>query len=164
MATVIRKPIVVLTAWTMLAQAGFAQAIHRRDGATLTPPAIDATMSKVLQENSAAGLGLAVIQNGQLVYLRAYGLRDVAHGLTLTPDTPMRAASLTKATFATMVMPLVDEGTIDLDRSIAAYLPKPLPSYRQYADLAGDPRWRKLTFRIRLYHTTGFANDRGVRG
>lgn len=62
-------------------------------------------------------------------------------------------------------MQLVDEGKIELDTSIAAYLPKPLPEYadeeKKYAawqDLAGDERWRKLTPRILLTHSAGFAN------
>ena len=76
----------------------------------------------------------------------------------LTPDTVMYGASQTKATFAWMVMQLIDEGKIDLDRSIALYLPKPLSDYPKYADLASDPRWRQLTFRILLDHTTGLAN------
>jgi CubicO group peptidase (beta-lactamase class C family) len=59
-----------------------------------------------------------------------------------------------------MVMQLVDEGRIDLDRSIAEYLPRPLPEYEDYADLAGDERWRLLTPRILLTHRSGFANMR----
>jgi CubicO group peptidase (beta-lactamase class C family) len=55
---------------------------------------------------------------------------------------------------------LVDEGRIDLDRSIAEYLPRPLPEYEDYHDLAGDERWRRLTMRMLLNHTSGFANFR----
>jgi CubicO group peptidase (beta-lactamase class C family) len=71
-------------------------------------------------------------------------------------------ASLTKAAFAYLVMQLVDEGRVDLDAPIATYLPKPLPDYRRYADLARDARWRKLTMRMLLSHTTGFANFRFI--
>jgi CubicO group peptidase (beta-lactamase class C family) len=59
-------------------------------------------------------------------------------------------------------MQLVDERKIELDRPIGTYLPKPLPDYPRYSDLAGDPRWRKLTMRMLLDHTTGFANFRWV--
>ena len=51
---------------------------------------------------------------------------------------------------------------MDLDRPIAAYLPKPLPKYSRYADLESDERWRKLTFRMLLAHTPGFANFRWI--
>ena len=40
-----------------------------------------------------------------------------------TPGTVTYGASFTKATFAYVIMQLVDEGRIDLDRSIAVYLP-----------------------------------------
>ena len=68
--------------------------------------------------------------------------------------------TLTKAAFAYMVLQLIDEGKINPDASIATYLPKPLPEYEDYADLAGDERWRALTPRVILNHTTGFANFR----
>ena len=72
----------------------------------------------------------------------------------------MYGASLTKTAFAYMVLQLVDEGRLDLDASIAELLPRPLPEYEDYADLAGDERWRALTPRIVLNHATGFANFR----
>lgn len=88
------------------------------------------------------------------------GNRDEEQGLPLRPDTVMYAASLTKFTFAYLVMQLVDEGVVDLDTPIDRYLKKPLPEYKKYAELAEDERWRRLTFRILLSHTTGFANFR----
>jgi CubicO group peptidase (beta-lactamase class C family) len=72
----------------------------------------------------------------------------------------MYGASLTKAAFGYMILQLVDEGRIDLDAPIERYLPKPLTDYEDYADLKGDERWRQLTPRIVLNHTTGFANFR----
>jgi CubicO group peptidase (beta-lactamase class C family) len=40
------------------------------------------------------------------------------------------------------------------------YLPKPLPEYPRYTDLQGDDRYRRLTLRILLSHTSGFPNWR----
>jgi CubicO group peptidase (beta-lactamase class C family) len=57
-------------------------------------------------------------------------------------------------------MQLVHEGALDLDRSIQEYLPKPLPEYARYTDLAGDARYRKITTRMLLSHTAGFPNLR----
>jgi CubicO group peptidase (beta-lactamase class C family) len=72
----------------------------------------------------------------------------------------MPAASLSKAAFATVVMHLVQNGVLDLDLPIQRYLPKPLPEYEKYADLQGDDRYKKLTLRILLSHTSGFPNWR----
>ena len=55
-------------------------------------------------------------------------------------------------------MQMVEAGELNFDASIATYLPKPLPEYDKYKDLAGDERWRKITPRILLSHTAGFAN------
>ena len=142
---------------------GSAQAapkLARLDGAPLTPAYIDARVTRLMAANDVKGLAVALIRDGQVVYVKAYGRRDVEKDLPLTTDTVMYGASLTKATFAYMVMQLADEGRIDLDASIATYLPKPLPDYDKYADLKGDERWRKLTPRILLDHTTGFNNFR----
>ena len=57
-------------------------------------------------------------------------------------------------------MQLVDEGRLNLDQSIATYLPKPLPEFEKYADLRNDERWRKFTLRILLDHTSGIPNWR----
>jgi CubicO group peptidase (beta-lactamase class C family) len=99
------------------------------------------------------GLGVALIRDGQVVYRHSFCIRDKA-GDPLTPNTVMYGASLTKATFAWTVMQLVDEGRVDLDRPIVAYVPKLLPDYPAYQSLAGDDRWRRLTMRILLDHTT----------
>jgi CubicO group peptidase (beta-lactamase class C family) len=62
----------------------------------------------------------------------------------------------------------VDQGKINLDTPIAADLDQPLPSYGPdpvfpdkygpYKDLADDPRWREITPRMCLTHSTGFSN------
>jgi CubicO group peptidase (beta-lactamase class C family) len=130
------------------------------DGRRLDPAAVDATVERLMQANRVKGLALALIRDGRVTHVRTYGLRDVERNLPLKADTVMYGASLTKATFAYMVMQLVDEGRVDLDRPIGEYLPKPLPEYESYSDLASDPRWRKLTMRMLLDHTPGFANFR----
>lgn len=122
--------------------------------------ALDARIEAAMTREQVVGLAVAVIDNGEVTHLRAYGLRNREAGLPLQTDTIMYGASITKAAFSYMVMQLVDEGRLDLDRSIAGYLPRPLPAYEDYADLAGDERWRQLTPRILLTHRSGLANMR----
>jgi len=121
---------------------------------------LDREVERLMAAGHVPGLALAVIRNGEIVHLSAYGHRDVEQRLPLTAETTMYAASITKTLFAYAVMTLVDEGRLDLDRPIAQYLPKPLPAYEKYADLAGDERWRAITPRMLLSHTAGFPNFR----
>jgi CubicO group peptidase (beta-lactamase class C family) len=129
------------------------------DGRRLAASSLNGRIEALMHANAVPGLALAIIR-GRNSWVHAYGVRNAKDKLPLTPDTVMYGASLTKATFAYMVMQLVDEKRLDLDRPIGEYLPQPLPNYPKYADLAGDDRWRKLTFRILLDHTSGFANLR----
>ncbi|SFS13009.1 CubicO group peptidase, beta-lactamase class C family [Dyella sp. OK004] len=137
-------------------------AAHAEDAtpARLRGEALDKEVTRLMQAAHVPGLALAVIEDGKIVHLRAYGLRDVEKQLPLTTDTVMYAASITKAAFSYSVMTLVDQHRLDLDASIASLLPKPLPEYAKYADLADDPRWRKITPRMLLSHSAGFANFR----
>ncbi|HKS42693.1 MAG TPA: serine hydrolase domain-containing protein [Blastocatellia bacterium] len=134
--------------------------IQRLDGSKLAPKQIDAEVERLMTKGRVPGLALALIQNGKPVYVKSYGLRSVEKNQPLETDTVMYGASLTKLIFAYFVMQLVDEGKINLDQPISAYLKKPLPDYPKYADLAGDPRWRSLTARMLLDHTPGFPNFR----
>ncbi|RDD83560.1 class A beta-lactamase-related serine hydrolase [Dyella tabacisoli] len=131
---------------------------------TPTPPlrgaALDKEVQRLMAEGHVPGFALAVIENGKVVHLRAYGERDTQKKLPLTVDTVMYAASITKAAFSYSVMSLVDRQRLNLDTSIADLLPKPLPDYPKYTDLTDDPRWRKITPRMLLSHSTGFPNFR----
>jgi len=150
--------LVVFTASVAAQQPAFIRA----DGTNLTPVQIDSTVNRLIQSAHVTGAGIALYRNRKVVYLKAYGLRDTEKGLPLTPDSVMTAASLTKSAFATAVMRLVERGVLDLDRPIEQYLGEPLGDFAPYTDLKGDPRTAKLTLRILLDHTSGFANYRGL--
>ncbi len=135
--------------------------IVRPDGSTISPTQIDQTVSKLIQSAHVTGAGIAIFHHRKIVYLKTYGLRDAEKGLPLTPDSVMTSASLSKAAFATLVMRLVQEHVLDLDKPIYQYLSKPLPEYPQFADLQGDDRWKRMTLRILLSHTSGFSNMSG---
>jgi CubicO group peptidase (beta-lactamase class C family) len=128
-----------------------------------TDAQIDSEVARVMTASGAQGLALALVEGGSVSYVQSYGIRNVASA-PLETKTIMYGASLTKAAFAYMIMQLVDEGIIDLDTSIARYLPRPLPDYpteEKYAawsGLKGDERWRKVTPRILLTHSSGFHN------
>src|SRR5262245_26592360 len=91
-----------------LAQAG---SITRLDGTRISFEQIDATATRAMRDAHVTGLGIAVFEHGKVAYLKTYG--------GPTPDSVMTAASLTKPAFAMLVMQLVEQGVLDLDRPIA---------------------------------------------
>jgi len=125
------------------------------DGAT-----IDAEVRRLMAREAVQGMALAIITDGKIAHVAAYGRRSAEPDRPLATDTVMYGASLTKTAFAYLVLQLVDEGRLGLDASVANLLPRPLPEYAEFTDLAGDERWRALTPRILLGHTSGFANFR----
>jgi CubicO group peptidase (beta-lactamase class C family) len=150
----------VLSASFCLSLAALAQAIP-------SDAAIDAKVAKIMTQTHANGMAVAVIDHGKVSSVHAYGTRN-AKGDPLTTETVMYGASITKTVFAYTVMQLVDQGKLNLDTPIKDDLEMPLPSYGPdpvfpdkygpYKDLAGDPRWEKITPRMCLTHSTGFSN------
>lgn len=121
---------------------------------------IDAEARRLMASESVQGVALAVIRDGQVEHVAAHGWRNAERKLPLTTNTIMYGASLTKTAVAHLVLQLADEGRLRLDAPLAELLPRPLPEYEEFRDLAGDDRWKRLTARIVLTHTTGFANFR----
>jgi CubicO group peptidase (beta-lactamase class C family) len=149
-----------IVALAALTACGKQVRIKRLDGTTITPAEIDATITRLIKAAEVPGLGIAVLNDGKIVYLKAYGVRDKERNLPLTVDSAMYAASFSKSAFAYMVMQLVGKGSLDLDKPVFQYLPKPLPEYPSYTDLANDPRYLRITARMLLSHTSGFPNWR----
>lgn len=120
---------------------------------------LDQDIERLMAAEKIPGVAVALVERGKVTRVVAKGVRNAA-GDPLTPDTIMYAASITKAAFSYYVLMLVDDGKIDLDRSIAEILPKPLPAYPRYADLGVDERWKTITLRRLLTHSSGLADQR----
>jgi CubicO group peptidase (beta-lactamase class C family) len=142
--------------------SAFAQqaSVTRLDASKISPSQIDIAVTQLMEAAHVTGVGIAILDDDKVVYLKTYGVRDKERHLPLTPDSVMTAASLTKPAFAAMVLQLVHERTIELDRPVYEYLPKPLPEYPAYKDLADDQRYKQITMRMLLDHTSGFPNWR----
>jgi len=96
------------------------------------------------------GLAIGVIENNQLVYAHAFGVRHL--GLPADPLTTrslFHMASITKPFVGTAVMQLVERGTVDLNAPVVKYLP--------YFRLA-DNRYNQVTVRQMVTHTSGMPD------
>ena len=139
-----------------------SQKILRLDGKTISSAQATEIAEEELAKNHVMGTQLAILNRGRTVWSGAFGLRDAAKKLPMTPQTNIWAASITKGLFATWVMRQWEQHRIDLDQPIAQMLPQTLDQYEPYrssvADLLKDPRWPLLTPRILLAHTSGLSN------
>jgi CubicO group peptidase (beta-lactamase class C family) len=100
----------------------------------------------------APGSAVCVIRHGQVAGIE-YSGRRCHDGLAVDDETVWEAASLSKPVVAGHALRLASEGVIDLD--------EPLDVDLATLRAAQDPRWREVTARRVLTHTSGLPNWRG---
>lgn len=153
------RPALLFIAAT-LATALHAGTVKRLDGKQISSSQVDQVVTKLMREGRVTGLSLALFSNNEIVHMKSYGVRDSSKPAPLEIDTVMYGASLTKPAFAYVVMQLVEERVLNLDKPVASSLKGAWREYPKWADLDGDPRSARITPRMLLSHTSGFANFR----
>lgn len=89
-----------------------------------------------------------VARDGRPVYQAAFGIAQPAWKVPVSTDTVFRIGSLSKPLTATLIMRLAEIGRVDLDGTVADYLP---------AEYAGTAAGR-ITVRQLLTHMSGLAD------
>jgi CubicO group peptidase (beta-lactamase class C family) len=77
----------------------------------------------LVEAHLVPGMGVAVTQGDRVVYSGAFGVADAANGRQAEEGTAFYIASSTKALTATAILALVARKELDLDASLAHYLP-----------------------------------------
>ena len=67
---------------------------------------------------------VAVVQDGQVVLLKGYGVRDITKPDAVDENTIFQLASNTKALTAAAAASVVDEGKLDWDTPVFNYVPE----------------------------------------
>ena len=129
-------------------------------GEVRTAGQAQAVIRRLLENPGAKAISVAVIQDARVAYREAAGIVDPRSKQPVNERTVFRGASLSKPVFAYLIMKLVGEGILDLDKPLVQYLDRPLPEFADYRDLKADDRYRLLTARIILSHRSGFPNWR----
>lgn len=153
---------VLLLLFVGLASPAAAQvnAISQLNGSQIGTAEIDQAVKRLMDAAHVQGLGLAILNNHKTVLVKSYGFKNKPQNTLLDTATIVYGASFSKAVFGYLMMKLVQEKLIDLDRPLYQYLKKPLPDYAYFADLKNDERWKLITARMCLSHTTGLPNVR----
>ncbi|KJK42072.1 hypothetical protein UK23_38955 [Lentzea aerocolonigenes] len=108
-------------------------------------------LPELLEEHGVVGAQVAVLADGEIVDVAA-GVLNVETGAPVTTDSLFQIGSITKIWTATLVMQLVHEGLLDLDRPVRDVLPE--------FELADEQAAQVVTPRHLLTHTAGFEGDK----
>ena len=101
----------------------------------------------VIEGWKVPGAAIAIIKDGEIVLSRGFGLRNVAEGLEVTPETLFPIASCTKAFTTSSMALLADEGKLDWDSPVKDFI----PSFKLYDSFATE----RLTPRDLVTHRSG---------
>jgi CubicO group peptidase (beta-lactamase class C family) len=109
---------------------------------------LDRYIPQLLRKYKAAGVGVAIIDHGNLTWADFYG--EQSPGKPASFRTVFNVASIAKTVTAETLIALAAKGLISLDEPIYPYVID--------KDLSSDPRFKKLTCRILLSHQSGLLN------
>lgn len=107
----------------------------------------DKEMEANLKNWNMPGVGVGVVKNGKLVFVKGYGYRDYEKKTPITANTLFQIASNTKLFTATAIGLLVNEGKLDWDKPIKSFVPS-IQFYNNELD-------NTITIRDMLSHRTG---------
>lgn len=101
---------------------------------------------KAITGGKTGSAAVAIMDNGAMVYSEGFGAADREKNIPVDRNTVFNISSISKVYCATAVMLLVDEGKIELDKPVTAYLPE---------FTMADERYKDITVRMLLNHTSG---------
>ena len=97
-------------------------------------------------DNTTPGCAVGVIEGGKWVLRKSYGIANLEHNIPITSESIFRTGSLSKQFTAAAIALLAEEGKIDLDADIHAYL----PDLTEYG--------HKVTIRQMIHHVSGIPD------
>lgn len=135
----------IFTAYTPYAQ------IITLKGERLRSRAIERFIKIQMDSLKIPALSITIVEHGKVVYYYASGVIN-SKGEKLNTNTLFEAASMTKPVFAYAVHKLIKRNILNIDTPLYRYYP--------YKDIDYDNRYKLITARMVLSHTTGFPNWR----
>lgn len=112
--------------------------------------ALDLQLIRLSLRPEMAGLAVAVIEDGEVSFVRTYGVVDRNTRIPVTPETLFRWASASKTVTGMLAAELSEEKLLDLDR--------PVSSWQTSLHLPGDAE-KRVTLAQLLAHRTGLTKN-----
>jgi len=117
-----------------------------------TAAVIDNLAPGLMKELHVPGASIALVEGGKLIWSGNFGMARAGEPAPVTGGTLFEACSMSKPVFAYIALKLAEQGRLDLDRPLTAYLPESrLPKQEERG---------RITARMALSHTTGLPNWR----
>ncbi len=124
-----------------------AQAIRAQDASQL-----DAIVQQEIDQKVTPGIALAIAKDGQTIYQRSAGVRDLSSRAPMLMTTPQLIGSITKQFTAAAILLLAQEKKLSIDDRLSKYVPE----YVQGS---------KITLRQMLNMVSGISdNDPAIYG
>ena len=117
----------------------------------------DRAIRRNMNRLDISGMAVALVDDQEVIWHEEYGVRSVESGDPMAFDTVFNAGSIAKLFTGFEVMRMYEEGMIDLDASIASYLP----------EFAPRTRWQdegQITIRQILAHRSGLPRNGSLLG
>jgi D-alanyl-D-alanine carboxypeptidase len=134
------RQVIVLLAALMTAVSGHAAGLDEGSKAK-----IDHSVMAILERTETPSASIAVIKDGNIAYVQAYGLARLSPPVKATRATRYQIASLSKEIVAAAALLLQQDGKLSLDDKVAKWLP----------DLTAADA---ITLRQCLTHTAGYPD------
>ena len=132
----------------LLLAAALARADAPAPQSALSPEVarrIDAAAAEVLAKTGAPSASVAIVRDGRIAYLRAYGDARLEPRQPAQPSTRYAIGSVSKQFTAAALLLLEQDGRLSLDDTVERWVP-------------GLTRGRDITIRQLLSHTAGFQD------
>jgi CubicO group peptidase (beta-lactamase class C family) len=111
---------------------------------------------KTMAAKGVLGVSVALVQGQEPLWIEGFGITD-AGGRPVDERTIFSIQSISKNFTAVAIMAAVQDGLLDLDRPITAYL----PDFRVHSRFEDAPQ-AKMTLRLLLAHRAGFTHEAPV--
>ncbi len=107
---------------------------------------VDQIAQQVLASTGVPSASLAIVKDGRIAYVKAYGDARLQPRVTTEPGMRYSIGSISKQFTAAAVLMLAEEGKLSLDDKVARWLPR-------------LTRASEITVRQLLSHTSGYEDD-----
>lgn len=143
---------IILSILIIFCFASYTKKVHSISNQSFKIDKINDFISHQMDSLKIPAVSFAMINNSKIVYHATFGVKSINTNEAITANSLFDAGSLTKTVFAYLVMRTVDKNQLDLDTPLYQYLPN--------KDIEHDERYKKITARMVLSHSSGFPNWR----